>query len=145
MEHRPVALGAGLAGLGVLAVFAFAIPSALAGDAGAAAKHERAERLEREAKALRVEAAGAFKADEAECRTRFLVNDCIKAAKERRLGRIEQARRMELEQAALEREARHAELAARREEKLHQRATEGPPPAVVSVPGRPVPEGRPLQ
>jgi len=128
----------------LMSAICLALPAAAVDDA-LRAKHERAKLLEREAKALRVEAAKAFKAEEVDCRARFLVNDCIKAAKERRLGRIEEARHKEAEQTTLERELRHAELDARRDAKFRQRAAEGPPATVVSLPDRAPPESRPLQ
>jgi hypothetical protein len=146
MEHRSVALGAGVrAGLLLAFVTIAVLPPVRAEDDPLHAKHERAARLDREAKALRAEAAKSFKTEEAECRTRFLVNDCIRAAKERRLGRIEEARRKEAEQTTLERELRLAELAARREAKIRQRAAEGPPAAVVTLPDRAPPEAKPIQ
>jgi hypothetical protein len=145
MEHRSLALGAGVRpAVPVLMAMILALPVALADDV-LRATQARADQLEREAKSLRAEAAKAFRAEEADCRTRFLVNDCIRAAKERRLGKIEEARRKEAEQTTLERELRHAELAARREDKLRQRAVDGPPATVVTLPDRATPEARPLQ
>ena len=108
-------------------------------------KHQRADQLETEARALRVDAEKTFKAEQAACYNRFLVNDCLKAAKEARLQKIIEARRKESERATLEREIRYAELAARRDAKIRQRAEEGPPPAIVTQPAPPPLEARPLQ
>lgn len=145
MEYRPFALGAGLRPALLFAALCGALPALAAADDAVAAKRQRAGQLEREAQTLRAGAAADFRAAEVACQQRWLVNDCIRDAKEKRLARIVEARRKESEQAALEREIRYAELAARRDAKLRQRAEEGPPPAVVSQPDRAPPEARPLQ
>ena len=146
MEYRSFALGSclNLRPLVVLAAgLAVSLP-ALADDV-LAAKRTRADTLEREAKVLRGDAARVFKDEEMDCRQRLLVNDCIKAAKERRLEKIEAARKKETEQAAVEREIRHAEHLARREARLRRRIEEGPPPAVVIQADRPAVEATPLK
>ena len=150
MEYRPLALGAGVIRTRTLVLL---LAAGLAGttfadapdDGALQVKRQRAAQLEREARALRTEASRVYKDEEAACYQRFLVNDCIKGAKEKRLGRIVEARRKESEQAALEREIRYAELAARRAAKARQRAEEGPPPAVITQPDRPPLEGTPLR
>jgi SWI/SNF-related matrix-associated actin-dependent regulator 1 of chromatin subfamily A len=146
MEYRSVTLGARVRGALVLAIAATAlVGEASAADAQTAAKHQRADQLETEARVLRLDAERTFKAEQAACHSRFLVNDCIKAAKEARLQKIIEARRKESERATLEREIRYAELAARRDAKLRQRAEDGPPPAVVTQPDRAPVEAKPLQ
>ena len=70
------------------------------------AEDARRAELEAQGKALRDEAEATFKATEAGCYDKFLVNRCIDQAKRQRLDTIQRAR-------ALEAEARQIDLAQR--------------------------------
>lgn len=146
MEHRSFALGAGLSRLALALPFVglIAVAPALADDP-MASKRARAKELEVNANAIRTDAAKTFKEEELDCRQGIFVNDCINAAKERRLEKIKTARSKEAEQAVVEREIRHAEHVARREAKIRRRVEEGPPPAVIIQTDRPAVEAVPLK
>jgi hypothetical protein len=81
------------------------------------AQRARLRILQDHAAALRGEAKRGYDRDRADCATRILVNRCLDEAKERRLRLIEQARAVEIEENALARELKRAELAERRAKK----------------------------
>lgn len=91
--------------------------------------------LKTQAKALRRDAEASYQRDSAECRQKVLVNNCLSSAADRRLEKIEQARGLESEYGALERDIRRYELAERRAERARRLAERKPAPATISVDG----------
>lgn len=106
------------------------------------ARKERLEALREQTRTVRSAAEADFKADLAECQNRILVNDCIAKAKQRRLKRIEEARKLEAEESVIEREIKRAELAERRARKAQSLANR-PPPEITTSPD--VPEDKPAE
>lgn len=100
----------------------------------AAAKRLRALELRAGARELRRNAESLYKKDSADCRKVVLVNNCLNAARDRRLEKIEQARAVELDIGALERDIRRFELAERRAERA-KKLEERQLPTTVSVDG----------
>ena len=102
--------------------------------AEAAAKRARSAELRTRAKALRDEADTVQKKEAAECKRSLLVNNCLLDARDRRLEKIEEARRIEVEQAALDRELRRYDAAERRAKRA-KRLEQAGPPTTVTVEG----------
>jgi len=107
-------------------------PAMTAAEAGA--KRARSSELRTQAKTLRDEADAAQKNEAAECKRSLLVNNCLLDARDRRLEKIEQARRIEAEQAVLDRELRRYDAAERRAKRA-KRLEQAGPPATVTVEG----------
>jgi colicin import membrane protein len=99
-------------------------------------RKERLEALREQTHSVRKAAEADFKVDLAECQKRILVNDCISQAKQRRLVRVEEARKLEAEESAIEREIKRAELAERRARKA-QTLSNRPPPEITTSPEGP--------
>lgn len=99
------------------------------------ATRARVLELKTQAKILRRDAEAAYQRDSAECRQKVLVNNCLSSAADRRLEKIEQARGLEGEFGALERDIRRYELAERRAERARRLAERNLPPATVSIDG----------
>ncbi|HET6720150.1 MAG TPA: hypothetical protein VFH22_10915 [Rhodocyclaceae bacterium] len=97
-------------------------------------KRARVLELKAQAKALRQNAEAAHQKESAECRRTVLVNNCLSRAGDRRLEKIEQARGLENEVGALERDIRYFELAERRAERA-RRLAERKLPTTVNVEG----------
>lgn len=103
--------------------------------ADAEAKRARSSELRNQAKTLRDEVEATQKKEAAECKRSLLVNNCLLDARDRRLEKIEQARRIEAEQAALDRELRRYDAAERRARRA-KRLEQAGPPATVTVEGK---------
>ncbi|THF61993.1 hypothetical protein [Pseudothauera rhizosphaerae] len=88
---------------------------------------ERAERLNTEAKAIRDAADARFAAEEPACYERFLVNRCIRQAKDARLEEVRRAR-------VLEAEARRLDLAERKRRAEELGTAPGSAPIEPSAP-----------
>ena len=101
----------------------------------AAASRIRVIELKSRAKALRQEAELRHKQESAECRQSVLVNNCLSAARDQRLEKVEEARAIEMEVGTLEREIRRFDLAERRNERARRQETRNLP-ATVSVEGQ---------
>lgn len=99
------------------------------------ATRTRVLELKSQAKTLRRDAEAAYQQDSAACRQKVLVNNCLSSAADRRLEKIEQARGLEGEFGALERDIRRYELAERRAERARRLAERKPAPTTVSVDG----------
>lgn len=100
------------------------------------ARKERLEALREQTRTLRSTAESDYRAEIAECQNRILVNDCISQARQRRLGRVEAARKLEAEESAIGREAKRAELAERRARKAQSLANR-PQPEITTSPETP--------
>jgi hypothetical protein len=97
------------------------------------AKEARLEAFRKQTRTLRDLAASAYQADVAECQNRVLVNDCIGRAKQRRLSRVEEARKLEVEERSIERDIKRADLADRRARKARAMANR-PLPEITTHP-----------
>lgn len=125
-----------------LLLLAFAVSVNAADDAPPAgntdpmgATRARVLELKGQARSLRQDAEASYKRDAAECRQKVLVNNCLSAAADRRLEKVEQARGLEGESGALERDLRRYELSERRAERARRLAERKQPAATISVEG----------
>lgn len=109
-------------------------PARPAADDPMSATRSRVLELRTQAQNLRQDAEATHQRESAECRRKVLVNNCLSGAADRRLEKIEQARGIENELGALERDIRRYELSERRAERA-RRLSERKLPATVSVEG----------
>ena len=98
------------------------------------AKRGRVLDLKVRSKDIRKAAEQRFQADSVECRKAVLVNHCLGNARDRRLEKIDEARALEMDVGALEREIRRFDLNERRAERA-KRLEQNALPASVSVEG----------
>ena len=79
---------------------------------------EEAKAQRARAESMRTAAEREYKAEENRCYGKFLVNDCLEAARKRRTAAIVEARQLEQPARDFERQARHQELEAREKQGL---------------------------
>ena len=109
-------------------------------EAARAAERARAEALEAEGKALRVEAEATYEATVPGCYDRFFVNRCIDQAKKKRLETIQRARALEAESRSItlaERQRVAAEAGARADRPLTPAAPNALPATPATQPAAP--------
>ena len=85
---------------------------------------DKAASMHRQAEADEAEALRIFAEEEARCYRKFFVNDCLNAAKRKRVDQVNAARALDLEGRRLEREVKRREVEARlaeREEEMKTR------------------------
>ncbi len=109
-------------------------------EAARAAERARAEALEAEGKALRVEAEATYEATVPGCYDRFFVNRCIDQAKKKRLETVQRARALEAESRRItlaERQRVAAEAGARADRPLTPAAPNALPATPATQPAAP--------
>ena len=124
MENRSLPVAAGLIAL------LFMPLAALAADAGASderqagwpARLDRGAAMRAQSEALQAEADELLARKNTECATQFFINDCRNAAAREHLKTTREARRLENDGKALEREVKREQLSGRNK----QRAEEAP-------------------
>lgn len=115
MENRSLPVAAGLIFLLAMPFAALAADGAVAADQQAAwqARLDKAAALQAEGKARQAEADQVLVERNAECATKFLINDCRRAASREHLTVTRETRRQEIEGNAIEREVKREQMAER--------------------------------
>lgn len=124
----------------VLATVALPAHAQTPDEAARAAERARAEALEAEGKALRVEAEATYEATVPGCYDRFFVNRCIDQAKKKRLETVQRARALEAESRRItlaERQRVAAEAGARADRPLTPAAPNALPATPATQPAAP--------
>lgn len=124
MENRSLSVAAGLIALLALSFAALAADGEVSADQQAAwqARLDKAAALQAEGKARQAEADQVLVQKNAECATKFLINDCRSAAAKEHLKLTRETRRLENEGHAIEREVKREQA----EEREKLRAEEAP-------------------
>jgi len=115
MENRSLSVVAGLIVLLALPFAALAAEGEVSADQQAAwqMRLDKAAALQAESKARQDEADELLVKRNAECATKFLINDCRNAAAREHLKTTREARRMEIDGRAMEREVKREQLSDR--------------------------------
>lgn len=115
MENRSLSVVAGLIVLLALPFAALAAEVEVSADQQAAwqMRLDKAATLQAESKARQDEADELLVKRNAECATKFLINDCRNAAAREHLKTTREARRMEIDGRAMEREVKREQLSDR--------------------------------
>lgn len=122
MENRSLSVVAGLIALLVLPFAALAADGSVSAEQQAAwqARLDKAAALQAESKARQDEADALLEQRNEVCATKFLINDCRNAAAKEHLKTTREARRLEIDGKAMEREVKREQLSDRNREKAEE-------------------------
>lgn len=122
MENRSLSVVAGLIALLVLPFAALAADGAVSAEQQAAwqARLDKAAALQAESKTRQDEADALLEQRNEVCATKFLINDCRNAAAKEHLKTTREARRLEIDGKAMEREVKREQLSDRNREKAEE-------------------------
>jgi colicin import membrane protein len=115
MENRSLSMVAGLIVLLAIPLAALAADGAASADQQAAwqARLDKAAAMQTESKALQDEADALLVQKNEVCATKFLINDCRNTAAKEHLKTTREARRLEIDGKAIEREVKREQLSER--------------------------------